>query len=207
MARHKLGFRNLSALEQLEICDRTIAGMSRSPEEHHAAAKLTEATATVTAARASYERVERLKLQLRAEVAERNRLLHAARQQTTWSAGMMACHCAANPGKLLAAGLQLEQPKLPIGKPDAPLSVCATAHALEGAVHLRWKRPVRRCTFEIECRTDARPDAVWVSCAHVVQQSTILKGLESGVKYQFRVRAINSHGFGPWSQTANVRVA
>jgi hypothetical protein len=33
-----------------------------------------------------------------------------------------------------------------------------------------------------------------------------MTGLESGVKYWFRVSASNAHGQGPWSQPVSARV-
>ncbi|MSU57853.1 MAG: fibronectin type III domain-containing protein [Pedosphaera sp.] len=37
-------------------------------------------------------------------------------------------------------------------------------------------------------------------------QNCLVKGLTSGAKYWFRVRAVNGHGPGPWSNPASARV-
>jgi hypothetical protein len=77
---------------------------------------------------------------------------------------------------------------------------------LEGRVRLRWKRPVRRCAFSIEATTDPAARSGWKHAATCIRQSCVVGGLESGVKYWFRVAASNAHGQGPWSQPVSARV-
>jgi hypothetical protein len=71
---------------------------------------------------------------------------------------------------------------------------------------LRWKKPLRRCVFAVQICADPLESNKWEYCDTAVRQSHRVKGLQSGVKYWFRVRAINGNGDGPWSNPVAVRV-
>ena len=206
MKKYKIGFRNRSALEQINICERAIANLAKTPEEHRFNVALPEVSATIAAARASHDRVQVLKSELRTETTRRKELLRVARQRVSQTCALVASNVAFEPQKMLAAGLELEAPKLPIGKPAAPGDLRAEPHDQDGAVRLRFERPVRRCTFEIEFRADSTNETEWNRYDPCLRQSCVVKGLASGVKYWFRVRALNAHGAGPWSNLASARV-
>ena len=206
MARHKLGFRNRSVTEQLSICERVVASLTGAAAEQLSNINLPAVSSAVAAARASDARVRSLQAELKAERARCQALMREARTQVTRAGGMAASNAAFDPQKMLAAGLELESPKLPVGRPAAPGSVRAEPLAEPGAVQLRWERPLRRCVFEVECRAESAAENAWASCGVNMQQRQIVRDLTPGVKYWFRVRAINAHGPGPWSQMAGARV-
>jgi hypothetical protein len=109
------------------------------------------------------------------------------------------------PVKMGEAGLGTEAPKtVKVGKPSAPTNLRAEPTATEGEVRLRYVRPLRRCWFNIEARPDTKPEG-WRLIDSSFRQSALLEGLQSGVKYWFRVSASNSHGTSPWSNLAVAR--
>ena len=205
MQRFKLTFRNKSALEQLCLCERTVAAIAASGLPQTDPAQLTDAQATVGALRTSHGRVDSLRVELRSEISRRNELLRTARNQVTRASLGLACAVSFEPVKLLAAGLDLEKPRTaPVGLPAPPDHFSATPTASEGEVRLKWKRTVRRCHFQIEYRKDDEPNN-WVFTDTSLRQTCTLEGLVSGVKYWFRVRACNAHGASAWSGLATAR--
>jgi len=205
MQRFKLTFRNKSALEQLNLCERTVNAIAASGLPQTDPQHLTDAQATVGALRTSHERVDSLRVELRSELSRRNRLLASARQQVSRASLGLACAVSFEPTKLLAAGLDLEASKTaPVGVPAPPDHFSAVPTAGEGEVRLQWRRTVRRCAFEIEYRADHEPDG-WKRAKSSYRQTCRLEGLVSGVKYWFRVRACNAHGASAWSNLATAR--
>jgi hypothetical protein len=209
MPHFKLPFRNKSALEQLTLCEQTVAGLTAKLELHHDPTQVTEAQAVVAALRTSLERVESLRGELRMEITRRNQLLAEARGKARGkvyrtSLGVMV-KSAGNPQKMMEAGLALPASKLvKVGVPGAPENLRAQPTEKEGEARLMFVRPVRRCTFSIECRRDDEPEG-WKRMDSCFRQSAVVEGLQSGVKYWFRVRATNAHGDGPWSNLAVAR--
>jgi len=207
MQRFKLGFRNKSALEQLLICQRTVASLESKPELVFDPAQVADARVAVDAVRDSHERIGQLRSQLKAEVTNRNALLRTARQKVTNVCLGVEVKVAFDPSQMSAAGLDLEASKTaPVGKPSAPALLRAVPTANEGEVRLTWRRPLRRCTFSIEYRADTAAADAWTRTDISLRQSCVVRELVSGEKYWFRVSAANAHGEGPWSNAVPARV-
>ena len=206
MQHHKLSFRNQSVPDQILLCERAVANVAKLPAEQRMQVDIVGATNAVAAARASHDHIATLRVELRTEIARRKSLLVVARLAAQRATGMVAINVSFNPQAMVNAGLELERPKRPIGKPDAPGNLRAAPHDLDGAVKLRWERPVRRCVFDIEMRPDGTGEDAWRRCDPCTRQTKVVKELESGVKYWFRVRAINAHDTGPWSNVVSARV-
>jgi hypothetical protein len=206
MNHFKLGFRNKSASTQLGICERVVASLTAKPELLKDADRLTEASDAVAALRMSHDRILQLRGQLKSEITRRNQLLRAARNKVT-NAGFNAAYAAEfEPVKMVEAGLELPRPlNVPVGKPGAPDNFRGEPTNKDGEARLRWKRPVRRCWFEIEYSLDVTAKD-WTMCATSPHQVCVVGKLVSGGKYWFRVRATNAHGEGPWSNPVAVRV-
>jgi Fibronectin type III domain len=207
MQHHKLDFRNKTHLEQIGMCDRLIAGADTLPEEQRRQiVQLENLRAHAAAARASHERIAVLRAQLKSEVSHRREILARARNAATGTALGISLATNYQPAAMMAAGLELAAPNTaPVGKPGAPSNLRAEATDKEGEVRLRWQRTVRRCTFDVQWHTDP-PDADhWHPEDSCTKAKTLVKGLVSGAKYWFRVRATNAHGQGPWSQMASAR--
>lgn len=205
MQRFKLGFRNKSAVDQLTLCERTLTRLAAPNQPQSNPTQLTDAQTTVAALRTCHDRVESLRRELKGQLSHRKELLRSARDQVTRACLGAADAVDFDPAKLLAAGLQLEASKtVPVGVPAAPHHLRAAPTLNEGEVRLDWRRTVRRCWFEIECRPDPEPEG-WNLIASASRQSHLATGLLPGVKYWFRVRAGNSHGLSPWSNLVLVR--
>ena len=205
MARFKLTFRNKSALEQLTLAEQTLAGIAAKPEHQQDPLQLTDAQATVAALRTSHERVLSLRAELKMEVTRRNALLRESRKKVYNTSLGVQAKTSGEPVKMGEAGLGTEAPKtVKVGKPSAPTNLRAEPTATEGEVRLRYVLPLRRCWFNIEARPDTKPEG-WRLIDSSFRQSALLEGLQSGVKYWFRVSASNSHGTSPWSNLAVAR--
>ena len=205
MKRHKLGFRNKSIPAQLAICRRIADGIGRLPvekrpptEDHPVAARLAEAEAAVA-------RVVNLRSELRAAKADRAAKVRAARLAASRAANRVYWENRKDPATVLAAGMELEADKRPVGVPGPPGNLRAQGTKFEGEVELRWKRPLRRCTFLIEMTTDPTASAGWTFMGAALRQKFTVTKVPPGVRCWFRVRALNAHGHGPWSQLACAR--
>lgn len=202
----KLGFRNKSAGEQLAICESKVAGWSAKPDQLDNPQCLVEANAAVKALRASHDRVAQLRSELKAEISRRNQLLKPARDLVGSACLNAALKVQYDAAGLLGAGLELEKPKsVPVGVPATPDNFRGEPTDSDGEARLRWKRPVRRCWFNIECSTDIQAGN-WNFIQTSGRQTSVVKELKSGGKFWFRVCAENSHGQSPWSQPVAVRV-
>ena len=206
MKRPRLNFRNRSALEQIILCEQAVAKIAAAPDEQRQQLTLPDVTNAVAAARASHQRIQNLKSQLRTETTRRKELLREARSKVRQACNVVAMNLSYEPASMRAAGLEIEGDKYPLGKPAASGQLRAESHPHEGAVRLRFKRPLRRCSFWVEYRAESAPASDWKQSTQCLRQSCVVKGPTPGVKYWFRVRAINAHGEGPWSNLASARV-
>ena len=206
MKHFKLNFGNRSILEQIAICRRVADGVATLPAEHRAAIAGIPVADSVDEAADAHAQVEALKVQLRAAMKIRDTKVRAMRDHTTGAALGISAVVAGDPAAMLAAGLDIAREKQPVGKPDAPSQLRVLATDFEGAARLRWKRSVRRCWFDIQATTDPAATTGWKKMLTCFKQTCEVKGLESGVKYWFRVSASNAHGQGPWSQPVSAWV-
>ena len=205
MAKFKMGFRNRPVQEQLDICERAVKNIVALAPQKRVDVDMDRLQDAVAAARANENHIAALRAELKAGLARRNEQLGWARNVVTWACAATAMRTEQTPQELLALGLTLEKPKTPIGLPEAPVSVRAES-GREGEVTFRWKRPMRRCVFEVEFRAESSQEDGWQKTEMCCQQCCTIKGLASGLKHLFRTRAHNAQGTGPWSQSASARV-
>jgi Fibronectin type III domain len=207
MQPHKLDFRNKNHQEQLGMFARLITSLDALPAERREDAYLEELRSVDAGARASHAKIASLRADLKTELARRQTLFASARKSAQRAGVGALLKSQWTPAEVLAAGLDLAASnKAPVGLPAAPLNLRAEPTAGEGEAQLRWRRTVRRCTFEIEWHADP-PDADhWQREGSATKAKFLAQGLVSGAKYWFRVRAINAHGASGWSNLASVRV-
>ncbi len=206
MKRFKLGFGNRPIFDQIAICNRVASGIGKLPAEQRKTVACHPVADSVAEAAAAVAEVESLKTTLRAALVKRDKKVAAMRFHTTRAAVAITAATGADPVALLAAGVGIARAKSPVGKPGAPTFVRVISTESEGAVSLRWKRPVRRCTFIIQMTTAPAATRGWKQAAISIRQTCTVTELKSGQKCWFRVAAINAHGQGPWSQPVNARV-
>jgi hypothetical protein len=206
MKRFKLGFGNRPISEQINICRCVAHGIGKLPAEQRQALAAHPVAASVAEATDAVTEVEVLKTALRAGLARRDKKVAAMRHHTTRAAIVITMLTRGDPVALLAAGVGVKKAKQPVGKPGAPTLLRIVSTESEGAVSLRWKRPVRRCIFLIQMTTAPAATRGWKQVAISIRQSCTVTGLKSGQKYWFRVSAANAHGQGPWSQPVSARV-
>lgn len=208
MQRHKLDFRNKKHREQLAMFDQVIASgdalTAGQRPEVHALEPLRTQTA---AARASDEHIAALRSALKSELINRQALFQAARKSAANTALGVAIQVNFQPAALLAVGLELAKSTAKrVGPPGVPENFRGEPTASEGEARLRWKRPLRRCIFELAWQTGPADPASLTLRDTASRQSHLVAHLDSGGKYWFYVRAVNANGASPWSQPVVVRV-
>jgi hypothetical protein len=207
MKKFKLNFRNRSVLEQIATCRRVADCLSKQPTRNRAALDKNPVATIVAEAVEAQARVEALRLELRSALSDRHVKVRAARAAVTRAAMFVSSETRGDAAGLLAAGLEIESAKRPVGRPSAPEQLRATATEFEGVVQLRWKRPVRRCAFLVQMTRDPAAADGWKQVTVSIRQSCEVTGLASGEKHWFRVAATNTQGQGPWTGPVGVRPA
>jgi hypothetical protein len=206
MKHCKLGFGNRTVLEQIAICRRVAGGIAKLPAKQQQGVAKYPVADSVAEAAAAVAEVDSLKTALRAALVRRNTKVSAMRDHTTRAASVITVATGGDPEALLAVGVGVAKAKSPVGRPAAPTRLRVVETNFEGAVRLRWKRPVRRCTFLIQMTTAPSALRGWKSVGISIKQTGTVTGLKSGLKGWFRVAATNAHGQGPWSQPVSARV-
>ncbi len=208
MTRYKLDFRNKNHLDQLAMFEKIITSLDALPADQREDAYLEELRAVTTAARASHLRIGTLRSELKSELSKRKTLFETGRKSANRAGvGALLKTGMRDAANILAVGLDLHaSTKKPVGVPDAPMNLRAVPTDGEGEAQLRWQRTVRRCAFEVQWHTDPPEADHWHQEDTCFKQKCLVKGLVSGGKYWFRVRATNAHGQSAWSNHAPVRV-
>jgi hypothetical protein len=207
MTQYKLNFRNKNHQEQLGMFARLITSLDALPAERRNDEYLEELRTVAAAARASHAKIASLRADLKTELSQRKTLFEAGRKSAQRAGVGALLKTKWEPADVLAAGLDLAaSTKTSVGLPAPPLNLRAVPTAGEGEAQLRWQRTVRRCVFEIEWHTDPTAVDGWHRAATCTKAKCLVKGLVSGGKYWFRVRANNAHGASAWSNLASVRV-
>jgi len=207
MTSYKLDFRNKKHLEQLGMFEKLITSLDALPADKREDEYLEELRAADAAARTSHAKIASLRSELKSEVSHRKTLFDAARKSAMRAGVGALLKTNSEPAEILATGLDLAAPKTaPVGVPATPTHFHGAPTDNEGEALLRWKRTIRRCWFDVQWHADP-PDADrWHQESSCFKQKCLVKGLVSGAKYWFRVRASNAHGPSAWSQFASVRV-
>jgi hypothetical protein len=206
MKKPKLNFGNKTILEQLAICRRVADGAAKLPAEHREKIAEHDVAGRTEEAQQANAEVESLKIALKSALRQRDEKVRAARDASSAAAGLIFIVTNGNAAAMLAAGLDIVRDKQPVGLPDAPGQLRVLPVDFEGTVRLRWKRPVRRCSFIVEATTDPAAQTGWKRQLTCFKQSCTVKDLAGGKKYWLRVAAANAHGQGPWSQPVSAWV-
>ncbi len=204
--RHKLGFRNQTIPQKISICSRFVRAIRKQPAATRQAVGLGAREAELTAATEAAALVEKLRKQLRAAVADRNTKVGALCLGTTLSS-LSYSALVQTEAELRQGGLKIIRRGKPSDLPAIPAKFRSQPARLEGTVHLRWTRPLRRCSFVIEISTDPGRGGSWKVCHVCSTTECVIEGLTPGVRYWFRVHALNRQGHGAWTEPLSVRAA
>ena len=200
--KHKLGLRHRPVPEKIATCGQLVLSMRQLPTEMQRHLFLDELEAIQQQAAADDQEVNLLRNQLAAALTRRGENTKAMETAAKRSALAYACRVKSEV-ELQAAGLTLEAPKISVGLPNAPTQLRAVPVASHsgGVVKLRWVRPVRHCFHTVEVTSDPSGKTGWREVAQGARASCLVRGLQPGVLYWFRVSARTATGKGPWIQT------
>jgi hypothetical protein len=204
--RHKLGFRNQTVPQKISICSRFIRAMRKQPEATRQAVRLSAREGELTAATAATALVENLRKQLRTAVADRNKKVGVLCFGTTISS-LAYSALSKTESELRAGGLDIIRRGKPSVRPAVPAKFRSRLTRREGTVSLRWTRPLRRCSFVVQISTNPSDSGSWKHCLTCCTTHCLIQGLTPGVRYWFRVHALNRQGHGSWTQPLPVRAA
>ncbi len=112
-------------------------------------------------------------------------------------AGYVQCVSRGDESIILSSGFEVQNPKSPSRAASTPEHVNGAFGNHEGEVELRWNKVRGSKAYNIEISLDGLSD--WKPCGTATRARLFLKGLESGVKYFFRVAAIGPLGQSGWS--------
>ena len=206
LSKHKLGFRNQTVLQKLAICRRFLHAVQALPEDTRETVQFARCQSQLAAATEAVNLVETLRGQLRAAVTDRNQKVEAACRGTTGSA-LAYSSLGKSEHHLLQGGLDLIHRRKTLGRPAMPPKFHSQPTRLEGAVSLRWVRPMRRCAFVVQISTNPGDPNSWQHGLTCSTTDCLIDGLTPGARYWFRVMALNRYGNGPWTQPLPVRAA
>ena len=164
MKRFKLGFGNRTILEQIAICRRVADGIGKLPAKQRQTVAEHPVVESVAAAADAVAEVELLKTALRAALQKRNDRAAIMRPPPA-PPPTSPSQPAATRRRCWRRAWESKKAKQPVGKPGAPTLMRVVSTESEGAVSLRWKRPVRRCVFLIQMTTAPAATRGWKQVA------------------------------------------
>ncbi len=207
MQKYNLSFRNQTFPQRLATLEKLVAsGNQLTAEQQAAIPALVEFRQQTAAARTSQLRLAELRAEVKAELTRRKATFAVAQFNASRVGNGLAASVAWQPAGMLGVGLELPASHTTrLGRVGAPANLRGTPTTKDGEVQLRWQRPQRRCAFEVQWHRDPPADDGWTPASTCMRQSCVVKGLVSGRKYWFRVRAHTATGPGPWSQLVCVR--
>ncbi len=199
MARYKVGFRNRSANERIEISQKFIARVPNVPAPKRRLVHLDELEASLAEAtdlRAEYLAAQVAVNHIRQRYAEAVKVLC---QRVTLSAIGLSNGVGKDDHEYLAAGLQLSAPRQSQPLPPAPMALRVERLTGPGRAGLRWKGSLRRCCYVIEVTTDPEGRHGWKRQSQTFKHRAVVDHLRSAVWHWIRVAGVNACGQGPWS--------
>lgn len=194
----KLELRNKNIAEQTAICRQIVRCASTLPEAAQESMHLPALRDHVEQTEELLKRLESLRQQTHATlIALRQQAARMRQRARVTRTTSMA------PGTTgedwLASGFKLSKTPSPVGAPGAPINARAEAGAVEGAIRLIYRRPVRRCFFEVQ-RTFDPNHGPWAAVTATCLTRLELLDQPRGRNLWYRIRALNRYGPGPWSK-------
>lgn len=203
MNKFKLDLKNKTVPERLTLGATHITAMTGNANYPAATrvptdAQVATAQSELAAAQAEVDSAEVI---WKAKIQARD--LKIAAWDTVITARAANCESVtpANPAALASTGFPLRSPRSPVGELPAPQNLTAKPRSDPGGMDLACRAVAGASSYEWECRV--HEDAVpWSALKSSTTRSITVTGLNSGVIYAFRVRALGAAGPGPWSDEA-----
>lgn len=105
--------------------------------------------------------------------------------------------------KIRSAGLDTKAPPSSATEiPEPPANLSATAGDRDGEIDLGWEAVSGAKSYVLERSTDPVTATSWTHAGVSTKSSQTINGLTSGIRYWFRVAAINGIGQSGWSDPA-----
>jgi hypothetical protein len=205
LLKPKLAFRNKTPEEKIVICQKFLNGLARLPEAQWMKLRWPQFEDAFGAAHTVMSEVARLRSELSAAIRERNRAIRKMCLTARSTSLGCAIQAVNDPAALLSLGLEVPAPRRLIGLSAAPRFLRAERGAKTGTILFRWKRPVRRCTFIVEFTSHPTGQKGWKQDVNCTKAKCLVKDLEPGRLYWFRVSVINAAGQSAWSQMVSAR--
>lgn len=196
----KLGFRNASVPQQLDIAGRLARGAGKLPSELRAKIFHADLVETLGEAEDVGKELALLRDRLAATASKQKQIMARLRDNAKRCSNCLWAFSAGDAATLLGAGQDLEKSKrVRTGPPSAPTQL--RVRERDGAIELLWRTPMRRCWYRIEIvegspgEEDWRSHRDW-SCG---KGRFTFQGLKPNTAYWFRVKAFNANGESLWS--------
>jgi hypothetical protein len=201
----KLAFRNKTPEEKIVICQKFFNGLAKLSEAERVKLRSLQFEDAFGAARTVMSEVARLRSQLSTAIRVRNRAVREMCLAARGTAQGYAVWVSHEPARLIKTGLEVPVPRRPIGLSPAPKLLRTERGSKAGTIVFRWKRPVRRCTFIVEFTSHPTGQKGWKQYVNCTKAKCLVKDLEPGQLYWFRVSVINAAGQSGWSQMISAR--
>jgi hypothetical protein len=203
MAKVKLNLRGLSTLEVIALgrqIVKALTGNKDFPNPQPPLATLTTGLDELDTAQADLQKARQdtaTKLSIKDE--KQASIVALLRQ----SAAFVESVVGDNEKLILSAGMGVRSPASPTQPASAPGNLTATESDHEAELDLHWDAGRRGVTgYEVQRSPDPPTPTSWVHETISTKSSVTIKGLTSGTRYWFRVRAVTSGGQSGWSDPA-----
>jgi hypothetical protein len=101
--------------------------------------------------------------------------------------------------KIESAGFEVRNPSAPIGPLPAPQDIELNANVNPGNMGLKWKKVRGAASYVVERALDGAAPLDYISVATPTNTKVVVNTMTSGLRYWFRVAAINTDGPGLWT--------
>ncbi len=201
MAHVALDFSRITVPELIDLAAHLQAGLTENPHFPQPEPPVTQLEEALGKLGALQEEYRAARLKLNDIKTKRDHLADALIAVVLRGAAYVQETSDGDVKKILSANLHVESevhlwPYRGLGQVH---ELHASAGDSEGEVDLSWD-PVRGADgYEVESTVDLGGEGEWIQCAATTASRTTIGQLEGSIRYWFKVRAINGHGHGKWS--------
>jgi hypothetical protein len=203
----KLTLKDLPVREALARIRFMVERLEQHPGYTKARSRIAEARELLDATTQAADEAEHFRSLARAAIAKRNASFKKLCGNARFLVSDVQSVSKGDPAAILSAGLHPVAEKTSVGKAPAPEQPRARPGTHAGTIDFRWKSLRQRCLYVVHMTTNPDDAASWRQADMVYKAKCLAKRLTPGKLYWLRVKAINWHGHGPWSQPVSARAA